>query len=111
VVILGEVGQNFAAGMTGGMAYIYDPSNTFMLRLNTESVVAERIASAHWEGALKALIETHQRQTNSPQAASILGDWETSLQQFWQVCPKEMLTRLAHPLNDEALVQPIKRQA
>lgn len=102
VVILGEVGQNFAAGMTGGMAYIYDPSATALLRLNSETVVAKRVASAHWEGELRGLIEQHHRETNSPRAEEILADWTQHKNHFWQICPKEMLSRLLHPLNDAA---------
>src|SRR5206468_3776944 len=52
VVVLGEVGDNFGAGMTGGMAWVYDPNDRFQLALNTDSVVIQRLASAHWEGVL-----------------------------------------------------------
>lgn len=110
VVILGEVGQNFAAGMTGGMAYLYDPTATAISRLNTETVVAVRLASAHWEGQVHALITQHQQETNSPRAAAILADWAQHQHHFWQICPKEMIDRLAHPLSDGDET-PMKRQA
>ena len=105
VVILGEVGQNFAAGMTGGMAYVYDPHGKLMARLNNESVVAERIASRHWAGELHRLITAHHSETASPRASKILAAWESELQHFWQICPLEMLTRLAHPLTEPALAR------
>lgn len=101
VVILGEVGQNFAAGMTGGMAFVYDASTTFMKRVNDESVVVQRLHSAHWEGVLVALLEQHVRETASPQASHILANWDECRSNFWQVCPSEMVSRLAHPLTDE----------
>lgn len=110
VVILGEVGQNFGAGMTGGMAYVYDARETFPRRLNGESVVANRLASLHWESELRMLIDTHQRETGSTLAAEILGSWDAQKQHFWQVCPKEMLERLSHPLSDDA-AQSLKLQA
>jgi len=97
--------------MTGGMAYVYDVNATFSNRLNNESVVAGRIASAYWEEVLKALIVRHQRETHSPLAAAIVKDWNVEKMHFWQICPKEMLTRLAHPLDDATIQQPLKRRA
>jgi glutamate synthase (NADPH/NADH) large chain len=100
-VILGPVGANFGAGMTGGMAFIYDESRSFAARANPESIVWQRLASAHWEDVLKALIEEHAGRTDSSWAKSILHGWERNREHFWQVCPKEMLSRLSHPLSDE----------
>src|SRR5690606_27615338 len=99
-VILGGVGDNFAAGMTGGMAFVFDRFDDFHLRLNDESVVYQRLASSHWEGVLKALIEEHVAETGSTWAADMLHNWERDRARFWQVCPKEMVNRIAHPLND-----------
>ena len=105
VVILGDVGQNFAAGMTGGMAYLYDKHATLPARLNDETVVATRLGSAYWEAALHALLTQHVRETASPQATAILAHWESEKAYFWQVCPKEMLTRLPHPLCEDAVAE------
>ena len=104
-VILGDVGENFGAGMTGGMAYVYDPEETFEPKVNADSVVWQRIASSHWEGVLKGLIEEHSRETHSLHALSILTHWDIEIGRFWQVCPKEMVSRLAHPLTDERAFQ------
>ncbi len=100
-VILGKIGDNFAAGMTGGMAFVYDPQDGFRHRVNGESVVWQRIQSAHWEGVLKALVQEHVHETGSRYAARLLNDWNRELDKFWQVVPKEMLSRLAHPLSDQ----------
>ncbi|MBT2187593.1 glutamate synthase large subunit [Sphingobium nicotianae] len=100
-VILGKVGNNFGAGMTGGMAFVYDESRTFAAHANPESIVWQRLASAHWEEVLKSLIEEHVARTDSKWANAILHGWDRSLEHFWQVCPKEMVSRLAHPLSDE----------
>ncbi len=98
-VILGEVGANFAAGMTGGMAYVYDPKDVFRYRLNGDSVVAQRVETAHWEGVLRDLIEEHLKRTQSRHAARILEDWDAEKEKFWQIVPKEMIDRLEHPVR------------
>ncbi|GIK47356.1 MAG: glutamate synthase [Alphaproteobacteria bacterium] len=102
IAILGAVGDNFGAGMSGGMAFVYDEAGRFEQLLNGDSVVAQRIASAHWEGVLKALIEEHVQRTGSPRAKHMLAHWKQARARFWQVCPKEMLPRLKHPLSDKA---------
>ena len=100
VVILGETGDNFGAGMTGGMAYIYDPNETFIDHMNDETIIPVRIESKHWDSELKSLIERHARETGSPFAESLLHEWEMHVGKFWQVVPKEMLARLPQPLSD-----------
>jgi glutamate synthase (NADPH/NADH) large chain len=102
-VILGPVGSNFGAGMTGGMAFILDTDDSFERRANGESIVWQRLASGHWETVLKALVEEHAHATGSKWSAEILADWDRWHDRFWQVCPKEMLSRLAHPLTDETM--------
>lgn len=99
-VVLGEVGANFGAGMTGGMAFIYDPEERFARRANPENIVWQRLAAAHWEGVLRDLVAEHAARTDSKWSKGLLEDWNRVAGHFWQVCPKEMLTRLAHPLDD-----------
>ena len=99
-VILGSVGSNFGAGMTGGMAFILDRHDDFERNANGESIVWQRLDSAYWEDKLKTLIEAHAATTDSRWSASILQDWDQWRGKFWQVCPKEMLTRLENPLSD-----------
>src|SRR5580658_1522633 len=98
-VILGPIGENFGAGMTGGMAFIYDPERRFPARANPESITWQRLATAHWEGVLRALVETHAEETQSHFALELLNDWARESSHFWHVVPKEMLGRLAHPLS------------
>ncbi|MFW8633816.1 glutamate synthase large subunit [Cribrihabitans pelagius] len=104
-VILGSIGANFGAGMTGGMAYLYDPEGKSETLLNRESLVTCPVAAAHWEAQLKGLIERHLQETGSRKAAEILQHWEAERQNFVQVCPKEMLDKLEHPvaLEDTAV--------
>jgi glutamate synthase (NADPH/NADH) large chain len=103
-VILGKTGANFGAGMTGGMAFILDEDGSFPKQANPESIVWQRLGSAYWEGALKALVEEHAARTDSKWAKRILQDWDRRRGDFWQVCPREMLSRLSEPLNDNETV-------
>ena len=103
-VILGPVGSNFAAGMTGGMAYVLDLANRFESLVNPDSVVVQRLASPHWEGQLKRLITEHARETGSTFAEGLLRDWDIMRGHFWQVCPKEMVGRIDQPLRAEEAV-------
>ncbi|TDL81547.1 glutamate synthase large subunit [Palleronia sediminis] len=100
-VILGTIGANFGAGMTGGMAYLYDPEGRTDLLINHETLVTCPVTVAHWEGELKGLIERHAAETGSQRAASILRNWDVEKTRFVQVCPREMLNKLAHPLSVE----------
>jgi glutamate synthase (NADPH/NADH) large chain len=103
-VILGPVGQNFGAGMSGGMAFVLDLHDRFKAVVNPESVLVNRIQSPHWEGVLKGLIEEHARETESRFAADLLRDWDRVRDSFWQVCPVEMVGRLEAPLAAEEAV-------
>ncbi len=100
VVILGSVGRNFAAGMTGGMAFIYDEAGEFEDALNSDSVVYQRLTSTHWEDVLREMIAEHAEATKSLYAENILNQWQFKREHFWQVCPKELLDKLLHPLDD-----------
>ncbi|MEQ8651300.1 MAG: glutamate synthase large subunit [Kiloniellales bacterium] len=104
-VILGTVGDNFAAGMTGGMAFVYDPDNLLPIRINDDSVIYQRIETQHYETQLRSLVDTYWRETASNYAQRLLVDWHLSRQHFWQVVPKEMVSRLEHPITRETGAQ------
>ena len=104
VVILGPTGGNFGAGMTGGMAFVLDQHDRFVDNTNPDSIVVQRLASPYWEGVLRSLIAEHARETDSVFAATLLRDWDRVRDQFWQVCPKEMVNRLPQPLAAEQAV-------
>ncbi|KEO61072.1 glutamate synthase large subunit [Thioclava indica] len=105
-VILGSIGPNFGAGMTGGMAYLYDPDGAAEDLMNLESLVTCGLGHPYWEAQLKGLIERHVEETGSRKAADILQHWESEKANFLQVCPKEMLIHLSHPLTDEPQAMP-----
>ena len=99
VLILGEVGDNFAAGMTGGMAFVYDVNNNFEKKVNPESVVWQKPETEFWIKFLKDLILNHLRETNSSFANKLLNNFENEIINFFQVCPKEMIDKLDNPLT------------
>ena len=101
VAILGGVGANFGAGMTGGMAYLYDPEGAAGNRLNLETLVTCHVSADHWERQLLALIERHAEETRSRKARDLLRNWAAKKGSFLQVCPKEMLNKLEHPLAED----------
>ena len=104
-VILGKVGSNFGAGMTGGMAFVLDTEGDFAKMANPDSIVWQRLDSAYWEDQLKSLITAHAQATDSAWSQSLLEDWDRRRGEFWQICPKEMLTRLSQPLSDHEVLE------
>ncbi|MGD8829368.1 MAG: glutamate synthase large subunit [Pseudomonadales bacterium] len=89
VVILGPTGRNFAAGMSGGIAYIWDPSRKFARQCNMEMVELEAIGAPGDIAELKSLIEKHHHYTGSPVARALLENWEQSLGDFVKVMPTD----------------------
>ena len=101
VVILGRTGQNFAAGMSGGVAYVYDPNKTFKNYCNLSMVTLDKVEKANIETEtpqhlnladeiiLKTLIEKHCQYTESNIAKKILNQWDTELENFVKVMPIE----------------------
>ncbi len=101
-VILGSIGANFGAGMTGGMAYLYNPLGNVEKLMNHETLVTCPVTVAHWEAQLKGLVERHYEETGSLKAFDLLQNWDVEKQNFLQVCPKEMLNKIEHPLSLES---------
>jgi glutamate synthase (NADPH/NADH) large chain len=88
VVILGQTGRNFAAGMSGGVAYVYNPDGTFEENLNAEMVDLDELDSddVDW---LHGTIQAHVDATDSAPAQRILTDWENELKNFTKVMPRD----------------------
>ena len=109
VVVLGKTGRNFAAGMSGGIAYVYDPENKFSNGLcNTETIEFENISEED-ATELKAIIEKHVLYTESKKGARLLANWNASLDNFVKVMPieyKRALERLAteEPMFEELTI-------
>ncbi len=133
VVVLGETGRNFAAGMSGGIAYVYDPQGEFTSRCNMAMVAVEPLASsgeqeskldkALWhrverdgqaqtdEVILKALIERHFRYTGSTRARTLLDDWTNAREQFVKVFPGEYKRALGEMYGPKPAVTAKKEAA
>lgn len=98
IVVLGSVGRNMGAGMTGGLAYVLDEAGTFPTRVNPEIVHVQRVLTTAGEQQLRDLIQAHADRTGSAKAAQILANWATDLPLFWQVVPpSEANTPEANP--------------
>ncbi|MEQ8604761.1 MAG: glutamate synthase large subunit [Marivibrio sp.] len=107
ICILGEVGDNFAAGMTGGRAFVYDPDGTLEKRLNPEAVRLYRLETDVYADECKAMIEAHVAATYSKWAEGLLAEWDRVRGQFWHVVPHEIAAMLEAPLTlDDAAKQP-----
>jgi glutamate synthase (NADPH/NADH) large chain len=89
VVVLGECGRNFAAGMSGGVAYVFDRARTFRHRCNMEMVALETVVEDSDVWLLRNMVEDHVRNTQSPLGQRILDNWTLSLRDFVKVMPLE----------------------
>ena len=94
VVILGDTGRNFAAGMSGGVAYVYDVNNVFSGRCNTEMVDLDPCDEED-AGVLFDMLNKHYDYTKSGVANYILSDFENALKNFIKVFPKDYKKALA----------------
>jgi glutamate synthase (NADPH/NADH) large chain len=112
VVVLGPTGRNFAAGMSGGIAYIYDPERTFGQRVNAEMVEVEPLDGED-SFILRNLLERHGVETDSAVAGRLLEHWEIEQREFVKVVPRAFrrileATRLAEAEGrsvDEAVME------
>ena len=128
MVVLGHTGRNFAAGMSGGVAYVYDPDQRFRERCNLSMVDLEPVLSTEeqkkaqgmeiWhsqarggeretdEAILKRLVENHFRYTGSSRARDLVSDWDKARSQFVKVMPVDYRRAIAE-LWRAANLQPI----
>ncbi|HEV8624737.1 MAG TPA: glutamate synthase-related protein, partial [Acidimicrobiia bacterium] len=93
VVVLGAVGSNLGAGMTGGEAYLYDPQGLLGARLNSQLVESRRPNDAQ-SAELRFLVERHREYTGSVLAAALLADWDATIRYFWWVAPVDEVARI-----------------
>ena len=87
-IVLGETGKNFAAGMSGGIAYVYDKNNTFEKNLNKEMVDFDELNEVY-ENEIKTYVKKHFNYTGSVAAKEILNNWEAEKQNFKVVIAPE----------------------
>jgi len=104
VVVLGETGINFGAGMTGGVAFVYDPFRHFIDNLNQELVEAIRIDTDESETQkiyLKKLLLNYIKETDSKKAKDIVSNFRSMIRNFWMVKPKDMIELPLSPVEGE----------
>ena len=102
VVVLGRTGRNFAAGMSGGIAYVLDPDGEFRSKVNP--AMLDQLETMDEADAIecRSLVEEHVRRTGSALGERILADWETSREQFVKVFPADYKRVLAELADEEA---------
>ena len=89
VVVLGEVGRNFAAGMSGGVAYVWDPNHNFDYFCNMDMVEINLVEESAYRKELMELVRKHYLYTGSPLAGRMLDNWNHYVNEFIQVVPIE----------------------
>jgi glutamate synthase (NADPH) large chain len=105
VVILGDTGRNFAAGMSGGVAYVWDVNKTFVKNCNMEMVLLDTLDETD-EKFLRAMIESHRQYTGSELAAHLLSYWPGAFKNFIKVMPidyKAVMEKKKSEKKSEAL--------
>ncbi len=98
-IILGQVGDNFGAGMTGGMAFVYDLEKKFENYVNPNSVIWQPVETEFWKEYLKETLKQFYDETKSKISKTIIDNFERELKNFIQVCPIEMLDKLENPIT------------
>jgi glutamate synthase (NADPH/NADH) large chain len=100
VVILGDTGKNFGAGMSGGEAFVYDEAGNFAQRLNPDMVHTEELTHSRDEEMVRRLLENHYTYTRSAKAKAVLEDWEENKQKFAKVQPNAFAAVMKRRLNE-----------
>ncbi|CAH9140886.1 unnamed protein product [Cuscuta epithymum] len=111
VVVLGKTGRNFAAGMSGGIAYVLDADSKFRSRCNTELVDLDRVEDEDDIMTVKMMIQQHQRHTNSKVAKEVLADFDNVLPKFIKVFPREYKRVLTSMKESEASKKAVESAA
>ncbi len=104
-IILGKVGDNFGAGMTGGMAFVYDKENKFENFVNPSSIIWQLVETEYWKDFLKNNIKNFVIETKSIYAEKILNNYEKELKYFKQICPIEMLDKIKNPITLKPIIK------
>jgi glutamate synthase (NADPH/NADH) large chain len=109
VVVIGPTGRNFAAGMSGGIAYVYDDSGQFAKLCNQDMISLERPTTPDDLATLKRLLENHAKLTGSPVAKGILDDWDQELRYFVKVMPNDYKRVLARKAEYDAKAEALSK--
>ncbi len=102
MIVLGETGKNFAAGMSGGISYVFDENNKFESKCNSSMVALENVSGNEEKFWLLKWITLHQEYTGSLRAGKLLGNWNKTVRKFVKVMPHEYRTVLESLKNKAA---------
>jgi glutamate synthase domain-containing protein 3 len=102
VVVLGKTGRNFGAGMSGGIAYVWDPSKEGNKYINHEMVDVEYLIYEEDVNEVHELVKKHFQYTGSKRAEKILANWEKEKDNFWKIIPGEYKKALVRLAKEEA---------
>ncbi|MCE9500810.1 MAG: glutamate synthase large subunit [Leptospira sp.] len=111
VVVLGKTGRNFAAGMSGGLAYVWNPDGEFQSLVNKEMVDLESFESEEETDEVRALISLHHKYTGSKRAKEILDKWKDESARFLRVIPRDYKAALVRMKNETTSNQTLSKQA
>jgi glutamate synthase domain-containing protein 3 len=106
VVILGTTGRNFAAGMSGGIAYVWDDEKTFRMNCNLATVELMKISAGEEEAEVKAMLQTHFQRTGSEQAQRALENWPAFMKKCVKVMPTDYKAVLEEMEKARAKAEP-----
>jgi glutamate synthase (NADPH/NADH) large chain len=106
IVVLGETGKNFAAGMSGGVAYVYDPEETFAEQANTGMVSIRESLDGKDRGMITRLVENHAAYTDSERATELLENWDEELSNFTMVMPDAYAEVISDRERDDVRNEP-----
>ena len=93
--------------MTGGMAFVYDKSKEFEKKVNSETVVWQNVETDYWINYLKELVLEHTNETSSELSKKIINNYNEEIKNFVQICPKEMINKLEHPITSRSKIQQV----
>ena len=93
--------------MTGGMAFIYDKSGDFEKKVNEESIIWQNVETDYWKNFLKKLIIEHFNETDSLLSKNIINNFDDEINNFIQVCPKEMIDKLENPITYRSKIKDV----
>jgi glutamate synthase (NADPH/NADH) large chain len=101
VVILGNIGDNFGAGMTGGSAFIYSDQKNLTEMMNKETIQAYQILEENWKKYLYKLLTSFSKETKSKRASYIIENFEQEISKFIHVVPNEVVDKLNYPVIEQ----------
>ena len=100
-IILGNIGDNFGAGMTGGSAFIYSDQNNLTDMMNKETIQAYQIEDNNWKVYLLNLLKKFNNETGSKRSSYIIENYEQEITKFVHVVPNEVIDKLNYPVIEQ----------